>query len=222
MPPRPPARKSARSRVHGSIHPPPLHLPSRPWLTDATGRPVCDATELAAQPTLQDGAFTKAFSNAALHWILRRPSRRAAVFAGVHAALAPGGTFAFEMGGLGNCSEILAALLAAVGRRVGVARAAEASPWFFPDEAWARAALEGTGAWRVDRVERQWRPTPADAGGVEGWIRLMAAPFFEVLPEADREGCIREVVDVLEVVCRQPDGGFMFSYVRLRVLATRL
>jgi len=155
-----------------------------------------------------------------MHWILRREDRRAGFFGGVRAALAPGAAFAFEMGGLGNVSEVLAALAGAVGRRVGVARAAALSPWFFPDEAWARAALEAAGGWRVDAVERVWRPTPTDEGGVEGWVRLMAAPFFEALPPEDREPCIREVVDVLEVVCRQPDGGYMLSYVRLRVLAT--
>ena len=158
-----------------------------------------------------------------MHWILRPEDRRSDFFHGVREALVPGGTFAFEMGGLGNVSEILAALLAVVGKRIGVARAAEVSPWFFPDEAWATAMLEETvGGWKVERAERQWRPTPADAGGVEGWIRLMAARFFEVLPEDQREPCIREVVEVLEQVCRQPGGGYMLSYVRLRVLARKV
>jgi hypothetical protein len=57
---------------------------------------------------------------------------------------------------------------------------------------------------------------------VEGWVRLMAKAFFEVLPEGDREECIREVVDVLEVVCKQPGGGHMLSYVRLRVVARKV
>ena len=51
-------------------------------------------------------------------------------------ALAPGGTFAFEMGGLGNVAEMRAALLSAVARRVGMERAVAADPWFFPDEGW--------------------------------------------------------------------------------------
>ncbi len=33
--------------------------------------------------------------------------------------------------------------------------------------------------------------------------------FFEPVPEAEREACIREVVDVLEIVCAQPGGGYM-------------
>lgn len=158
-----------------------------------------------------------------MHWILRPEARREAFFRGVGSALAPGGRFAFEMGGLGNVSEIRAALHMAIGRRVGLDRAREVDPWFFPDEAWAKEMLEGTvGGWEVERVEREWRPTVADAGGVEGWVRLMAKQFFEALPEEEREGCIKEIVDVLEVICAMPGGGYMFSYVRLRVLARKL
>jgi len=141
----------------------------------------------------------------------------------VRDALAPGGTFVFEMGGLGNVSEIRAALLSAVGRRVGLARAQEADPWFFPDEEWVRDVMENkVGGWKVEKAEREWRPTKADRSGVEGWVRLMAKQFFEVVPEGEREECIREVVDVLEVVCRQPGGGHMYSYVRLRVVARKV
>lgn len=188
--------------------------------TNATAT-VLDATELVNKPHFQ--LFNKAFSNAALHWILRPPQTREAVFAGVKNALTPGGTFAFEMGGLGNVSEIRSALLMAVGRRVGLAKAQEADPWFFPDEEWVTDVMERkVGGWKVEKIEREWRPTTADAGGVDGWVRLMAKQFFEALPEGEREECIREVVDALEVVCAKPGGGYMFSYVRLRVLARRV
>jgi hypothetical protein len=51
----------------------------------------------------------------------------------------------------------------------------------------------------------------------------MAQSWFEVLPEGEeREACIREVVDVLEIVQRQPSGGHSLGYVRLRVLARRV
>jgi hypothetical protein len=137
----------------------------------------------------------------------------------------PNGTFTFEMGGLGNISEVRAALLSAVGRRVGIERAREADPWFFPDEAWVRGFLEETvGGWKVERAEREWRPTElVDEGGVEGWVRLMGKGWFEVVSdEGEREACIKEVVRVLEVVCGQPGGGHMLSYVRLRVVARKV
>ncbi|KAI1105794.1 S-adenosyl-L-methionine-dependent methyltransferase [Jackrogersella minutella] len=186
---------------------------------------VVDALSLSQTPHLQNSSFSKLFSNAALHWILKcPPASQAQFFAAALAALSPGGTFAFEMGGLGNVSEMRAALLSSVARRVGLARAVVHDPWFFPDEAWATQMLEQTvGGWKVDRVEREYRPTLADEGGVEGWVRLFGAKFFEAVPEGrEREECVREVVDVLDVVCRNPSGGFHLGYVRLRVLARKL
>ncbi|KAL2129524.1 hypothetical protein VTI74DRAFT_7652 [Chaetomium olivicolor] len=215
-------------RVHGIDRSPAMIEAARASIESAGLSNKCtfevlDATTLSSHPALQQPIFTKAFSNAALHWILRPPSTREAVFRGVRDALAPGGTFVFEMGGLGNVSEIRAALLSAVGRRIGLERVQEVDPWFFPDEEWVREVLEKkVGGWEVVKAEREWRPTKADKGGVEGWVRLMAKQFFEALPEGEREESIREVVDVLEVVCRQPGGGHMYGYVRLRVLARKV
>ncbi|KAK3328919.1 S-adenosyl-L-methionine-dependent methyltransferase [Apodospora peruviana] len=188
---------------------------------------VMDATSLIHTPSLQSGNFTKLFSNAALHWVLGGDcpdQKREDFFLGARNALTPGGIFAFEMGGLGNVSELRTAILMSVGRRLGsIEKAQELDPWFFPDEEWVTHIMEEVvGGWKVERVERQWRPTDADEGGVEGWMRLMAAQFFEVLEEKEREDCIREICDVLEVVCKKPGGGYMFSYVRLRVLARKV
>ncbi|KAI1850911.1 hypothetical protein JX266_003576 [Neoarthrinium moseri] len=185
---------------------------------------VVDALDIARTSSIEKASFSKAFSNAAMHWILTCPqSRKEDFFAGVRDALVPGGIFAFEMGGLGNVSEMRAGLLMGVARRVGMQKALQADPWFFPDEKWATEIMEQTvGGWKVERVEREWRPTPADEGGVEGWVKLMGKRFFEVVPEEEREDCINEVVEVLTEVCRNPSGGFTFGYVRLRVLARKL
>ncbi|KAI1492941.1 S-adenosyl-L-methionine-dependent methyltransferase [Biscogniauxia mediterranea] len=195
---------------------------------------VLDALSLATVPALQAGSFTKLFSNAALHWILggsyspiEARATATSFFRAARAALAPGGLFAFEMGGLGNVAEMRAAILGATARRVGLGRAERADPWFFPDEAWVRDVMEGKGeegkgGWEVLRAEREWRPTRT--ADVDGWVRLFGKPFFQVLPEGpEREACIREAVGVLEVVCRDPrGGGFNIGYVRLRVLARRV
>lgn len=184
--------------------------------------PVLDGTKIATNSALQAGTFTKAFSNAAMHWILNCPeSARAGYFTSVHAALAPGGTFAFEMGGLGNVSEMRTALIMAASRRIGMAAAQAADPWFFPDEAWATAALEAAG-FRVDKVEREWRPTKADKGGVEGWVRLFGSHVIDAVPEAQRDEVVREVAETLRFVCADGSDGEMISYVRLRALATKI
>ncbi|KAF5689492.1 WSS1-like protein [Fusarium circinatum] len=164
---------------------------------------VLDATQLVSKPELQKGAFTKAFSNAAMHWILRPEDKRAQFFEGVYASLAPGGTFVFEMGGFGNVSEMRTAALSAVGRRIGMKAALAADPWFFPDEAWVTKALQDAG-FVVERAEREWRPTPTDKGGVEGWIRLMASQFLDTISdEKEREEAVQECVGVLREITLQ-------------------
>ncbi|KAM5355538.1 hypothetical protein ACJ41O_002184 [Fusarium nematophilum] len=211
----------------GSMH----GVDSSPSMIDAARR-LCegaenstfetlDATQLISKPELQQGTFTKAFSNAAMHWILRPEATRAQFFEGVFAALAPGGSFTFEMGGLGNVSEMRAAILGAVARRAGMQAALAADPWFFPDEVWITAALEEAG-FVVERAEREWRPTPADQGGVEGWVRLMASQLLDAVPgDEAREEAAQECLAVLREVCRNPGGGEMISYVRLRAVARK-
>ncbi|RGP74836.1 DNA damage response wss1 [Fusarium longipes] len=161
---------------------------------------VLDATQLVSKPGLQKGIFNKAFSNAAMHWILRPEDTRTQFFNGVYASLAPGGIFAFEMGGLGNVSEMRAAILSAVARRVGMEKALEADPWFFPDETWITSALEAAG-FKIERVEREWRPTPTDKGGVEGWVRLMGSQLLDAITdEKEREEATQECSNVLKEV----------------------
>lgn len=196
---------------------------------------VIDATLLHTLPHLQSGTYTKAFSNAAMHWILRPEETRAQFFRGVRDALVPGGKFTFEMGGLGNVVEMRAALLMSVARRcggggagikIGLEIAMRHDPWFFPDETWVKKMMEEeVGGWAVERVEREYRPTPADPGadGVGGWVRLMGAKFFEAIAdEKEREEAIEEVVKVLNEVCRVPGGGWQYGYVRLRATARKL
>ncbi|TVY52753.1 putative methyltransferase [Lachnellula cervina] len=185
---------------------------------------VLDATQLTTYPSLQTSSFDKVFSNAAMHWILRPEAQREAFFQGVRNALKPGGTFVFEMGGMGNVAEMRAALISVVSRRVGVERAREVDPWFFPDEVWMKGMLEETvGGWRVERLEREYRPTRADEGGVEGWVRLMGKQFFDAVQDrGEREECEREVGEVLKTVCESPGGGEWIGYVRLRAVVRKV
>lgn len=188
---------------------------------------MLDATKIATSqtPTLHSPTFTKAFSNAALHWILRPPGSHIPVFTSIRDALIPGGTLVLEMGGLGNVAEMRTAIIMAVARRVGIAKAKEVDPWFFPDEEWLTRVLEEeVGGWKVEKVEREWRPTTADKGGVEGWVRLMGKELLDAVPEegGQREETVKEIVDVLSHVCKIPGEGQMISYVRLRCLARKI
>ncbi|KAL8914054.1 MAG: hypothetical protein Q9172_007170 [Xanthocarpia lactea] len=174
----------------------------------------------------QEGAYTKVFSNAALHWILRDPSTRTSVLQDVYAMLKPGGTFAFEMGGKGNVAEVHAALIAAVVHQgVSLEEARELSPWFFPLEALMKQMVKNVG-FAVQRIQLEYRPTKLTAdkeGGIEGWARLMGAQFFEGLGSLEkREAAVKEVFEVLKtVISHEEDDSMYLGYVRLRVLATK-
>jgi hypothetical protein len=140
--------------------------------------------------------------------------------------LKPGGTFVFEMGGQGNVVEMEGALLEAVGKRVGSEKAREVDPWFFPGEEWMMRMLEKHG-FVVEKMELEARPTKVEegeGGGIDGWIKLMGKRFFDVVGEegsADREECVREVVERLERECKGEDSGHVIGYVRLRTLASK-
>lgn len=127
------------------------------------------------------------------------------------------------MGGMGNVAEMRTVLLSVVSKRVGIEKAREADPWFFPDEIWMTRMLEQTvGGFKAERIEREFRPTRADEGGVEGWIRLMGKQFFDAVPEEEREGAVKEAVELLKTVCESPGGGDWFGYVRLRAVVRKI
>ena len=187
---------------------------------------VQDCRYLELSSSLKHGGYTKVFSNAALHWILRDPNTRMSVVRAAYKALRPGGEFVFEMGGAGNVAEIHSALLAAlVHQGLTIEAAREASPWFFPSEELMRQMLEEVG-FVLEKSEVEYRPTKATAakdGGLEGWVRLMGANFLEALTSTEsREAAIKEVCDVLKsVMTREEDGSVWLGYVRLRALATK-
>jgi hypothetical protein len=170
--------------------------------------------------------FHKVFSNAALHWILRDESAQDTVFKDIYHMLKPGGSFVFEMGGIGNVVEMRAAILEAVSKTVGEKVARESDPWFFPDEEWMRGKLEEHG-FVVEKMELEERPTrveEGDGGGIDGWVRLMGKKFFDAVGGEGtpvREECIKETVERLEMDCKSPDEGHVIGYVRLRALARK-
>lgn len=188
---------------------------------------VLDVTALTKSPDLQSGEYDKVFSNAALHWILRNADHRRDVLVGAYNALKPSGTFVFEMGGHGNVPEMHAALIMATARRIGITKAREVDPWFFPDEKWMKKELEGVG-FKIEKSESQYRATPAttgENGGVAGWVRLMGKQFFDAVAEEgskERVECVNEVIEALETVCDAEGGGTFIGYVRLRMVARKV
>ena len=187
---------------------------------------VQDCRYLETSSNLKHDAYTKVFSNAALHWILRDPGTRMSVLRAVYKALRPGGEFVFEMGGAGNVAEIHSALLAAlVHQGISIEAARNASPWFFPSEKLMQQMLQEVG-FDVHRSELEYRPTKATSekdGGLEGWVRLMGANFLEALNTAEKkEAAVKKVCDVLKsVMTHEEDDSVWLGYVRLRVAAKK-
>lgn len=134
---------------------------------------VVDCRYLKQEKDLASGNFTKVFSNAALHWILRDPTTREDFFQGCFDALKPGGLMVSESGALGNIAEVHAAIvLELINRGVSPQKARDASPWFFPSLETMRALVEGAGfKWIKGEVElRQTELTQEEGGGITGWF----------------------------------------------------
>ena len=187
---------------------------------------IADCRYLETNKNVKEAEYTKVFSNAALHWILRDPSTRMSVFRGAYKALQPNGTFVFEMGGAGNVADVHTALLAAlIHQGIKFEKARDASPWYFPSEEPMKKMLEEAG-FEVEKIKLDYRPTKLTTekdGGLEGWVRLMGASFLDTLPtKFVREAAVREVCGVLQtVLTHQEDGSMWLGYVRLKVLARK-
>ena len=174
----------------------------------------------------QSGKYSKIFSNAAFHWMLRDPATRSSVIEHCFRLLKPKGLFVFEMGGAGNVAEAHAALISAlVHRGISIKRVREACPWFFPSETLMRGIVESAG-FEVEQSELQYRPTrltEGEGGGLEGWIRLHGDAFLRLMETTeDRDGVVAEVCQTLQsVMGREEDGSLWIGYVRLRMLARK-
>lgn len=103
--------------------------------------------------------------------------------------------------------------------------------WFFFDEEWVRDMMEvKVGGFEVERSEMEWRFIKIDGrGGLEGWVRLIGGKLFGLIrDEKEREEVVREVVRLLEIVCRRElvcergDVEYVVNYVWLRVVVRRL
>ncbi|MCJ1284917.1 hypothetical protein MMC26_004254 [Xylographa opegraphella] len=187
---------------------------------------IHDCRHLEKSSHFRPGYYTKVFSNAAFHWILRDPDTRQAVLQAAHDALKPNGVLVFEMGGAGNVAEVHTALLAAVIHQgLDIQRAREVCPWFFPSEKLMTKMLENAG-FIVEKSQLEYRPTKLimdDTGGIEGWVRLFGPQFLEQLSASQQEAAVKEVCAALEtVLTHEEDGTQWLGYVRLRVTARKI
>jgi trans-aconitate 2-methyltransferase len=148
---------------------------------------VMDARKLTFQ-----SEFDRAFSNAALHWVLDQTS----VLKGVQRGLKSGGKLLFQMAGKGNAKDILSI----------IEQLMPLEPWnqyfqgmafpygFFDAEEY-REFLENAGliADGIELFPKDMKHQGAE--GLAGWVRTTWLPFTNKLPEALKAKFVSEVVD---------------------------
>jgi len=154
-------------------------------------------------------------SNAALHWMTRDPD---AVIKAVYKALRPGGRFVAEMGGAGNCAELIAAMQTAW-RIFGLAE--PELPWYFPTPAEYASKLEAAG-FTVRLLEYFDRPTLMTEGpnGAADWVRVFAASALKEVPPEIVEPLLARINELAAPALRR-ESGWVADYVRLRFAAVR-
>jgi trans-aconitate 2-methyltransferase len=148
---------------------------------------VIDARKLTFQ-----AEFDRAFSNAALHWIVDQKP----VLAGVQRSLKSGGRLLFQMAGKGNAKDILGIIdeLIAV------------EPWkeyfsnmtfpygFFDTEEYITFLQEtGLVPVRVELFARDMKHQGRE--GLAGWVRTTWLPFTDRLPVGLRQKFVDVIVD---------------------------
>jgi trans-aconitate methyltransferase len=148
---------------------------------------VMDARKLTSH-----SEFDRAFSNAALHWIVDQK----AVLDGVQRSLKSGGRLLFQMAGKGNAKDILSI----------INKLAAAEPWkgFFSNMTFPygfydpkeyKAFLHEAGL-QVERVELFPKDMKFNgAEGLAGWVRTTWLPFTDKLPVKLRPKFVELIVN---------------------------
>jgi trans-aconitate methyltransferase len=148
---------------------------------------VMDARKLTFQ-----AEFDRAFSNAALHWVVDQK----AVLDGVQRSLKSGGRLLFQMAGKGNAKDVLIIIkkLAAVEPWKGFFRKMT-FPYGFYDPKEYRAFLKQAGlvAERVELFPKDMKFN--GAGGLAGWVRTTWLPFTDKIPGELRPKFEQEIIN---------------------------
>ncbi|MFT4171464.1 MAG: methyltransferase domain-containing protein [Rhodocyclaceae bacterium] len=174
---------------------------------------VTDAAHLS-----YEAAFSRVFSNAALHWV---PGAHAHVVAGVARALRPDGQALLQMGGRGNGEGIIAAFDAIkAGAQWRGYFVDFVFPYGFhaPDDYREWATQAGLLVRQADLLLKDM--TYTDRTSFVGWLRTAWLPFVEPVPAGMREAYLEQVADAYLAAHAPDDAGVI--HVTMRRLQVRL
>lgn len=164
--------------------------------------------------------FDVIFSNATLHWI----KDHIPVLKKVFSALKPGGRILFQMGGKGNCQDVLKI----VGKVIAAVKWKNyfdgfVFPYgFYGDEEYKNWLSEtGFIVNQVLLIPKDMQHNGKD--GLKGWFRSTWLPYIERIPEELQEEFIDEVIDgYLEIHPIDSEGKTHVKMMRLQVEAGKL
>jgi trans-aconitate methyltransferase len=163
-----------------------------------------------------DQPFDAIFSNAVLHWVLKKEKAIDCIYEN----LGQGGRFVMEMGGKGNVSHIETALKAALQSHGYNANAAIAL-WYFPSVGEYATLLEQRG-FRVTYAIRYDRETELadDKNGVVDLLKMFAGGYLNGVNPQDIEVILKETQEKIRPL-QFRNGKWYADYKRLRVIALK-
>jgi trans-aconitate methyltransferase len=182
-------------------------------LVEAARQRGIDARHGNGEDLQFDSEFDGAFSNAAMHWMLRADDTAAGVFR----ALKPGGRFVGEFAGARNAKIIRREIHAALERR-GI-DAGTIDPWYLPEEDEYRRVLSGAG-FVIKYLKLFDRPVSIDYPLAQ-WIQTFGSPYIKALKNHDEQEFLSEISERARKELLQDDGKWTIDYTRIRFMAVK-
>lgn len=159
--------------------------------------------------------FDAVFSNATLHWVLKKEQTVDCVYN----SLNDGGRFVAEFGGKGNVDNIIAALQNSLIKH-GYQDIADKHVWYFPSLSEYATLLESKG-FRVTWAAHFDRDTLLkDKDGIRNWIAMFGKPFLGIISDTVTEQILLEVEEQIKS-SNFKNGQWYADYVRLRIVAVK-
>lgn len=160
--------------------------------------------------------FDAIFSNAVLHWVLKKEEAIKSMFRNLKA----GGRLVAEFGGKGNIQTIVNQLRLSLAKR-GYEENANLELWYFPSIGEYTTLLEKHG-FRVTLAQHYDRPTElADSeSGIKDWLEMFGNAFFNDVPLAAKEAIKSEVQQSIKGKLYS-NGKWYADYKRIRVVAIK-
>jgi trans-aconitate methyltransferase len=173
---------------------------------------VMDAADFNFKPH-----FDAIFSNAALHWVLKKEEAIQHMYKNLNV----GGRLVLEFGGKGNVETIVNQLRVSLKER-GFEKNAALALWYFPSIGEYASLLEKQG-FRVTLAQHFDRPTELadEQHGIKDWLEMFAGAFFKDIPEQSKEEVKDDVQRKIKPSCFL-NGKWVADYKRIRILALKI